>query len=131
MKKAFLLSLMCLITLITIAQEVRGIETRRVIYDGPKYSCGYNCSSTKYYGWELTNRNSCSVSVDVSLSVQGGADKYGVIPAEIVKTQCVVLEAGETYVFKREEHCSTKVDDPHCDYPIRIYYIEYKAFKLQ
>ena len=122
---------MCLVSLSMFSQEVRGIETRRVIYDGPQYSCGYDCNSTQYYGWELTNRNSCTVSVDVSLYHQGGADIYGVIPADIVKTQCVVLSPGEKYVFKREDHCSTKVKSYYCDYPISSYYIEYKAYKLQ
>lgn len=127
--------LMCFISVSAIAQEVRGIETRRVIYDGPQYSCGYNCSSTKYYGWEFTNRNSCTVSVDITLSHQGGAfgNNYDVtsIPAHIVKTQTVVLSAGETYIFKREEHQTTHVDYNLSDYSISEYYIEYKAYKLQ
>lgn len=137
MKKAIttLAVLMCFMSVSAIAQEVRGIETRRVIYDGPQYSCGYNCSSTKYYGWEFTNRNSCTVSVDITLSFQGGTygNNYDVtsVPSSVVKTQSVVLRAGETYVFKREEHRCTKVDDQSYDNPISSYYIEYRAFKLQ
>lgn len=123
--------LMCFLSVSSIAQEVRGIETRRVIYDGPEYSCGYQCRSTKYYGWEFTNRNSCMVSVDISLWSQAVANTYNTIPASTVKTQSVILEPGETYVFKREEHCSTRVDDSFCDYPISSYYVEYKAYKLQ
>lgn len=137
MKKLMVLLavLMCLASVSAIAQEVRGIETRRVIYDGPQYSCGYNCNSTKYYGWEFTNRNSCTVSVDITLSFQGGTygNNYDVtsVPSSIVKTQSVVLQSGESYIFKREEHRCTKVDDQSYDYPISSYYIEYKAFKLQ
>ena len=135
MKKAFLIILICFVSLIVAAQEVRGIETRRVIYDGPQYSCGYNCSSTKYYGWEFTNRNSCAVSVDITLSHQGGAysNNYDVtsIPSHVVKTQSIVLEAGETYIFKREEHQTTRVDYNMSGYSISEYYIEYKAYKLQ
>lgn len=129
--KVLLAVLMCLASVSAIAQEVRGIETRRVIYDGPQYSCGYNCNSTKYYGWEFTNRNFCTVSVDISLWSQSLANDYNTIPASIVKTQSVILESGETYVFKREEHCSTKVDYSSCGYPISNYYVEYKAYRLQ
>ena len=132
MKKiiAVLSILLCLVSTNTFAQEVRGIETRRVKYDGPEYSCGYNCSSTKYYGWELTNRNSCTVSVDITLWSQAMANDYNTKPASIVKTQTVILRAGETYVFKREEHKSTHVD-AYSEYPISSYYLEYKAYKLQ
>lgn len=131
MKKVLLTILTCIISIAAVAQEVRGIETRRVIYDGPEYYCGYNCSSTKYYGWELKNRNSCVVSVDVSLWMQALADGNNTLPAHIVKTQTVVLEVGETYVFKREEHHSTRVDNNDTGWPISTYYLEYKAFKLQ
>lgn len=106
---------------IVSAQEVRGIETRRIIYDGPQYS--YSSSySTRYYGWELTNKNSIKVSVDITLSSQTNG---------VVKTQSVVLKPEETYIFKREEHVSTHVDDWTNTSPISMYYIEYKAFKLQ
>lgn len=128
MKKlmAVLTVLVCLTSINSFAQEVRGIETRRVIYEGPEYG-----RSNKYYGWELTNRNSCSVSVDISLWAHSIGSKYGTVPAEIVKTQSVVLKPGETYIFKREEHHSTRVDGNDTDYPISEYHIEYKAFKLQ
>lgn len=122
-----LLFLFVFTTLLAFAQEVRGIETRRVIYyGGPEY---YNAVdpdsdiSTRYYGWEVKNRNSITVSVDLALWFQGDQNK-------IVKTQSIVLNPGEIYVFKREEHSSTRVDSPG-NHPISSYYIEYKAFKLQ
>ena len=131
MKKimALLTGLMCFASANAFAQEVRGIETRRVIYEGPKYSCG-----NQYYGWEFTNRNSCAVSVDATLFHNGGT--YGnayhteVIPSTPVKTQSFVLNAGESYIFKREGHYSTRVE---CNdgFSIDEYRIEYKAYKLQ
>lgn len=125
-----LLFLFAFATSIVLAQEVRGIETRRVIYDGPRYSYGWSGEyhSTRYYGWEVTNQNSIRVSVDITLWSQA---RYQGDQNNIVKTQSLILKPGETYVFKREEHRSTKVDDPDSDNPISSYYIEYKAFKLQ
>lgn len=133
MKKtiAILSVLICFASMNMFAQEVRGIETRRVIYDGPEYySANSGKYSTKYYGWEFSNRNSITVSVDISLWVQAISNGYTTQPASTVKTQSIILKPGETYVFKREEHCSTKVDRS-CDFPISSYYIEYKAYKLQ
>lgn len=115
--------------------EVRGIETRRVIYDGPVYTVNYvlsAASSCKYYGWEFYNANSIPVSVDIELWSQAtsvGADN------QIVKTQSIILKPGEKYIFKREEHISTKVDRGELrdskDYPISQYYVKYKAYKLE
>lgn len=121
---------MCFASMNMFAQEVRGIETRRVIYDGPEYYIYSGKYSTKYYGWEFTNRNSITVSVDISLWIQAQSNGYTTKPASTVKTQSIILKPGETYVFKREEHCSTKVDKS-CDFPISSYYTEYKAYKLQ
>lgn len=122
--------MLCLTSINVFAQEVRGIETRRVIYEGSDYSCG-----NEYYGWELTNRNSCTVSLDITLSFQGGVfgTDYDVtsVPPQIVKTQSILLNAGETYIFKREEHHSTRVKCNDSGYDISQYYIEYKAYKLQ
>lgn len=51
-------------------------------------------------------------------------------PEQLVKTQTIILKSGESYIFKREEHDSTKVHRKS-DYPISSYYIKYKVFKLQ
>lgn len=129
---AILSVLMCFASMNMFAQEVRGIETRRVIYDGPEYWANDQEKSTKYYGWEFTNRNSITVSVDISLWCQPLSNGYATIPASVVKTQSIILKSGETYIFKREDHCSTKVDaQDWCDYKISGYHIEYKAYKIQ
>ena len=132
MKKTMVLLtiLMCFASMNVFAQEVRGIETRRVKYDGPAYGYGWPTatnSSTKYYGWEFVNRNSCKVSVDITLYSHATLNGKG----QAVKTQSIILNSGEKYIFKREEHPSTRVDDQPSDYPISNYYVEYKAFKLQ
>lgn len=127
---AVLSVLMCFASMNMFAQEVRGIETRRVIYDGPEYFY-VSEKNTKYYGWEFTNRNSFTVSVDISLWAQARSNGYTTTPSQVVKTQSIILNSGETYIFKREEHCSTKVKSSYCDWSISDYHIEYKAYKLQ
>lgn len=122
MKRTFtlLLLFLCANLLNANAQEVRGIETRRVIYEVPQT----NGEVYRYYGWELINRNSIAVSIDISLWCHDFVNK-------IVKTQSCVLKPGEKYIFKREEHPSTDVDHQYrSNNPISSYYIEYKAFKL-
>lgn len=119
----------------TYAQEVRGCTTRRVIYEGEEYSKRYSSEkSNRYYGWEIKNNNSIKVSVDITLYAQGAVYSNGYSSVsegkQEVKTQSIILKPGESYIFKREEHCSTRVDYD-CDHPISNYFIEYKAFKLQ
>lgn len=137
MKKTFFLFciLMSLATSSTFAQEVRGCTTRRVVYEGEEYEKRWSSeTSNKYYGWEIKNNNSIKLSVDITLYTQGGvySNGYTAVQEEkkAVKTQSIILKPGESYIFKREEHCSTKVDYD-CDYPISSYFIEYKAYKLQ
>ena len=112
------------------AQEVRGCSTRRVVYEGPEYMKRFSDEmSNKYYGWEIKNNNSIKISVDITLYIQAPTPTFN-DGKKAVKTQSIILKPGEKYVFKREEHCSTKVD-LDCDYPISAYFIEYKAYKLQ
>ena len=108
-------------------QEVRGIETRRVEYDGPSYKafCGPSDYSTKYYGWEFHNLNSIKVSVDIELWVNYGLDKVK------VATKTIVLKPNEKYIFKQEDISALKKHELNINYTIEDYYIEYKAYKLQ
>ena len=141
---AVLTVLMCVASTNAFAQEVRGVETKRIVYyDGSDYEYSYyrkthytdyqstDAYSSKYYGWEFTNRNSCSVSVDISMVKIGGV---------IVKTKSVVLAPRETYVFKNEGINATRYDmnpannsyyKSHSENAIDDYYVDYKAFKLQ
>ncbi len=132
MKKVFvfLSMVLALCSIDSTAQEVRGIESRRVIYNGPQYRYSYNWShdlrsSTEYYGWEFYNRNSIPVSLDIELWYNVDGDK-------IVQTKSVVLESGEKYIFKFDGQDSTvKHDVTYNGYGIGAYYVKYKAYKLQ
>ena len=136
---AVLTVLMCFASMSLFSQEVRGIESRRVIYEGGKeyvsgrssYTGNYTYS-TEYYGWEFKNCNSCGVSVDISLFTQA-TEEYGrAIPAKVLATKSIVLQAGETYVYKPEiEATQTKYLEWYSGPKIDQLYVEYKAFKLQ
>lgn len=129
--------LMCFASMSLFSQEVRGIESRRVIYEGGKeyvryrsYT-GYNTYSTEYYGWEFKNCNSCGVSVDISLFTQA-TEEYGrAIPAKVLATKSIVLQAGETYVYKPEIEATQTKYWYYSGPKIDQLYVEYKAFKLQ
>ena len=111
-----------------VAQEVRGCTTRRVVYESSSsYSIPFaSKSSNEYYGWEITNHNSFTVNVDIYLYAQGNALRG----ADIVKTQSIILKPKESYIFKREEHRSTWVNNQDYDHPISGYYVDYKAYKI-
>lgn len=138
MKKimAVLTVLMCFASMSLFSQEVRGIESRRVIYEGGKEyvngnSYGYRTHSTEYYGWEFKNCNSCGVSVDISLFRQA-TEEYGrAIPAKVLATKSIVLQAGETYVYKPEIEATRTEYYLYNGPTIDQLYVEYKAFKLQ
>ena len=133
---AVLTVLMCFASMSLFSQEVRGIESRRVIYEGGKEyisgtsSYGHFSHSTEYYGWEFKNCNSCGVSVDISLFKQA-TEEYGrAIPAKVLATKSIVLQAGETYVYKPEIE-ATQTKNYYSGPKIDQLYVEYKAFKLQ
>lgn len=108
--------------------EVKGVTSRRVIYDGPKYEydwSSYSKYSTKYYGWEITNHTKETVHVEIELWCQSYPNN------KIVKSQDVVLNPGESYIFKREEHDCSHVNRYSMDFPITDYYIKTKAYKLE
>lgn len=147
MKKAILMFCMAMSLFASnvFAQEVRGVSTRRVIYESDnQYDADKGGKSGRYYGWEVTNNNSISISVDIYLYKRGAevtSDSYTTqIPPTIVKTQSITLKSGESYIFKNEDMCATRVDK-ECPYlsgydnnvrmKIQHYYLEYKAYKLQ
>lgn len=133
MKK--IIMIMCLLFSMGISnvlgQEVRGVETKRIKYNGSsQYNCG-GYETDEYYGWEFHNANGIAVSVDIELwrKVEyrnGGA----IIKHEPIlqMTKSVVLNPSEKYIFKFEgytaSHCCAGND-------IESFYIKYRAFKLQ
>lgn len=109
-------------------QEVKGVETKWVIYEGKPYECSGSRGSTTYntyYGYEFSNRNKYQITVEMELYEKGEyRDK-------IITTKSFVLDDGENYVFKQEdkedfhEHSTwlyhTKASSK--------YYIKFKSFK--
>lgn len=128
------------------AQEVRGVSTRRVIYESDnQYNADNGGKSGRYYGWEVTNNNSISISVDISLyrvgyevlSYNGHTTS---VPPAMIKTKSITLKPKESYIFKDEDNCATRIDkkcpymewyDNDARWEIDHFYIEYKAYKLQ
>ena len=125
-----LLSMMLsMIAIDAMAQQVRGIETKRVVYNGVKYSYDYRNSeySDEYYGWEFTNRNSIPVSVSIILKGKGNPDDY------IVTTKEIVLNSKESYIFKPDPLVSSGDFRVHNwgSGSISDYYVVYEAYKLE
>ncbi len=143
MKKLMsIFGLLLFISTMTFAQEVRGIETKRVKDDNGNY------------GWELYNKNSISVSVDIELWYKGHSyterNHNGFITLEyqedtkIVETKSIVLKAGEQYVFKPvyfrkngdSNQWAVSISDSYIGNRYRYtdavenYYIKYQAHKL-
>lgn len=124
-KSLFLLlgALWCLAATDLSAQnEVRGVETRRVIYDGPNYRGMY----TEYYGFEFSNRNSIPVSVSIELWY----NSRGYEDPKLVTTKDVVLDPGEKYILKQENNSVFRIHDNNI-LNINDYYVKYKAYKLE
>lgn len=124
-KSLFLLlgALWCLAATDLSAQnEVRGVETRRVIYDGPNYRGMY----TEYYGFEFSNRNSIPVSVSIELWY----NSRGYEDPKLVTTKDVVLDPGEKYILKQENNSFFWVHGSN-SLEISNYYVKYKAYKLE
>lgn len=137
MKKIIILYLIiCITSLDAFAQqEVRGIQTRRVIYNGDSYKAD-NGIYTEYYGWELYNCNKFTVSVDIELWLHDHEttnNQQLTYFNQIVRTQSIVLSPEEKYIFKNEDMESAHLKHSYYArfYGIGCYYITYKAYKLE
>lgn len=132
MKKLFfiLMAVMSCVSIESFAQEVRGVETRIVIYKGPEYG-DWKHSYYRWAAFEFTNLNSITVSVDATLHHT---------EAGVRSKKSFVLQPGESYRWKHEKEYTklnngngsefTLYDDSTWKYE-RYYYVEYKAYKLQ
>lgn len=120
-------------------QEVRGVETQRVIYKGDDYTYStrsaidHYVTSNEYYGFKFTNKNSFSVSVSIEVYQRGQ------IEDRIAATKEVILISGESYVIKeptiykickedgrRDNLPSEETGKRHADQ----FYVKYKAYRL-
>ena len=129
----------------TFAQEVRGVESKLVVYDGPEYeeitdtrrgSPVYS-TYTEWIGYSFLNMNSIPVSVDVELYER--EEKAGT--TTLISTKSFVLQANESYIWKHENNISFRARDgerikaepyynPSYSYSRYKYFIKYKAYKL-
>ena len=143
MKKMFfiLLAVMSFASIEAFAQEVRGVETKLVIYNGPQYKGQDGPSyergtkyyySTNWFGFSFYNMNTIPVSVDAVLYYEGN----------IVDSKSFVLKSKESYIWKQEDRASFQVNvyssfsvDNRWIEDGKIspgnFRVEYKAFKLQ
>ena len=141
MKKLFLfLVVMISVSNLAFAQnEVRGVETKISKYEGPRYSAKGDCYL--WFGYQFTNLNSISVSVDVELYRDD----------ELISTKSFVLKSKEIYIWKFEHNSdfqvyysyNTDLNRPSWEtrveksnpgkrrYQSIKYYVRYKAYKLE
>lgn len=150
---AILSILMCFASMKMFAQEVRGVETKRAVYNGESYELRYRHygrngsdvytfgTSTEYYGFEFTNLNSIAVSVSIEVYNKSG---------NLIDTKEIVLKSQESYIHKYPviqkyyDYCDKFVcdnDDSDADKWSKCqaegknkaneYYVKYKAYKLQ
>lgn len=146
MKKLFfiLMAVMSFISIEAFAQEVRGVETKVSIYDGPKYDGGYTWAA-----YAFTNANTFPVFVDAEL-YRSKPSEYiydiTVPPAcanciidqsfpKLISTKSFVLNPGETYLWKHEQESNGgyyrfKSDSESWGNADK-YFVKYKAYKLQ
>jgi hypothetical protein len=155
MKKICIFMFALMSTVVGFAQlyEVKGVETKLVVYDGSEYKVEAGRSqsgnshykySTKWFGYSFYNMNSIPVSVEAELY-------YLHEGQSLVTTKNFNLKPGETYIWKHENMDSFKVNYEDCvtlfcyndwteskkepNYPNygdgRItYYVKYKAYKI-
>lgn len=130
--------------------EVKGVETKLVVYNGSKYEVANGRSrngdphytySTKWFGYSFYNMNSIPVSVEAELYKTH--DYKGQL---LVTTKTFNLKPGETYMWKHENMDAFMVNYNSRNYPYcwteskeepnyydsgRVtYYIRYKAYKI-
>lgn len=151
MKKIFVLLFALMSGIISFAQslEVKGVETKVEIYDGPQYkvACDYADrymrdyqykSSTKWFGFSFYNMNSISVSVEAELY----QEKNG----KLVTIKTFNLKPNETYIWKHENRgadfqvnnngnstpwrWTDSKKEPYDHYLMTRYYVKYKAYKI-
>ncbi len=142
-----LISALCITTTTTIAQnQVRGVETKLVKYEGSSYVLKEKKSYTysdkyvehsfnSWFGYSFYNMNSIPVSVDAKLYLVGENK------TTLVDTKSFVLESKESYVWKFEANYNFQVYRYDVHYlgeqfsekiePGSTYYIEYEAYKLE
>lgn len=145
MKKTLVLFIAIMSSIVSFAQslEVKGVETKIVVYEGPEYKV-YNGSnriqslykySTKWFGYSFCNMNSIPISVEAELYIVDSKQP------KLLDTKTFNLKSKETYIWKRESGYF-KVNDegrdihPYSSWtdtktePTHRYLVKYKAYKI-
>lgn len=125
MKKMILLiSVLCITTTNIIAQnQVRGVETKLVQYEGTSYvrtnTIRYTYSDRDvdrsynlWFGYSFYNMNSIPVSVDAKLYERRSDSNMS---ATLVETKSFVLNSKESYIWKHEKRDAFKVFEDYYD----------------
>lgn len=122
--------------------EVRGVETKLVKYEGSEYYVWDGKYSNLRFGYQFLNLNSIPVSVDAELYV---TDEY-TKEQNLRDTKTFVIEPKETYIWKFEYvtdftvykwvhsgdgYMYTKAYPGDEETYGSIYMIKYKAYKLE
>lgn len=135
---------------VSAQNEVRGVETKLVKYNGRDYSItDYFKEKTKvvdlWFGYSFYNMNSIPVSVDVELYKRYYNKEYSRYTEDLVNTKTFVLKSGESYIWKHENDYNFTVyghiedgeevpkyePGPKYNNGEISYYIKYKAYKLE
>ena len=110
----------------SFAQEVHGIETKKVCFEecNPDGTLSYwSDRGSHFYPWyafRFTNMNTCTASIEVEL-YEIERDKYN---DKLVDTKSFVLKPNESYDWKPFNGSGCRI------YSVD-YYVKYKAYKLQ
>lgn len=156
MKKILVLFIAIMSSIVSFAQslEVRGVETKLVVYEGSEYEVhiGWNKRSghqykysTKWFGYSFYNMNSIPISVEAELYVVPGSRQS---KPKLVDTKTFNLKSKETYIWKRESGdfqvnyngryiydgsswTDSKTEPTDSPYPSsNTYLVKYKAYKI-
>ena len=121
---------------VSAQHEVRGIVINLVTYEGESYNyrdeTGRWIKKTTWFGWELCNRNSIPVSVDIEVWVEGKDREF------LYSTESIFLESGEKYILKPQP-LRARMYYNDTDYSYirdaddvnRWIKVKYKAYKLE
>jgi len=147
MKKIKILVCLCFLTLSTSTfaqlKEVKGVETKWVVYNGTDYyvsASSGNVIKNEYFGYSFTNINKYDITIESELWVakqEIEKDRMGNVVKTsfkevLVDTKTFVLQSNEEYVWKHNGkkdfqvyiYYSTVLDKVAGDY-----FIKFKAYK--
>lgn len=145
MKKMFVFLFVLMSCVVSFAQslEVRGVETKLVVYDGPEYvidNYGRTNNRIEWFGFSFYNMNKGCVSVEAELYKRYKKESTTYVQIEetiLVDTKTFTLEANQTYIWKQEHNSHFRAydkkypnDDSNGRYALG-YYVKYKAYKME